>query len=1100
MIDELRRQTKGTVMNFLTALGQDSELYSNTSKGLEPLLQNHVVYLFANLNEVILVELDPRSSRSAELADEEPFNNEHPLWFSETSHRESPVWKLAVTCELFRIRLRRLSHHAPRIMGVLLTGCEVINHDGMLEIWEKLNVCVFDHMSGLNQLNFPVNSNPGLPVASFMSFVFEGDYSDANIKDAETKLRRDMEKTYGETNAIFNFDDDEFDLELDDFLNKHDNASEDFNGEDNEDYNIENDVHKQVSSFEDRLKKVIHDERQNEKCTMNNVSNITLNVSTGYQPSLYTDGSFFVTLIAERGSFFKLDSFRCYVYTKDYYAMCNSVECSEVKRSNGNRLTIDMRSFSIWLPGIYFLLLIDDCERIQRIDFTLDENLCVTVGERRDCLPCSQEDILISYVENKIIKWSQLKMYPGAAQLRQWVIRRMQLEAYNDFRHSLHGQMIGFSSNLLICKCNDDINERFLKIFYEMSAIKDHSFKFVDCSRLYDTSRPSPYETLNEELSSGSKLVLCLTNLSTMLNAGGKVIARKVLGLITDKSKDNILWMCGTRQELDTLLNLYPSFSNLFLKDNRLEQEPYSAFDLVQCFRRRLMQEFLYFSNEVRDAFARAIIKGYATNTLCSWSLENVNRHVVEEVRPHYLQRALSSILTEELTELSVDDLCLDRLTTSCTSFEECIRELDMMIGLDSVKASIRTIANNVRLLIERRRQGLKSSEDMVYHCVFTGNPGTGKTTIARMLGRIYHSLGLLSKGEVLEVDRTRLVGQYIGQTEDNMKIVLEEARGNVLFIDEAYTLFVDTGDRKDFGLRVIDSLMTVLTQPNPDMLIVFAGYPKEMEALLDTNPGLSSRFPFRFLFPDYNQEQLMEIARRLLSNDDYIMTSEAEKTFQEIIKETLQKNPKNFGNGRWIHHIVKHGIIPALANRVFATGSNDFQHVESIDVRVAYEKLVPLPVGKEQKPSHKRVVGFCSILLAAVMFFGGCQQKKGIDFQEEVLTKMTSSVSDSHVAILESMHVYLIVDAESALKASYEWKWARLTRAALDMAEKPVNLDRLDVLSFDVDKIYASPTTNSPSEANEAADVFAATVCCVCDKRASHCHEIALHYIHFFS
>lgn len=1080
MIDELRGQTKGTVMNFLRALGQDSELYSNSSKGLEPLLQNHDVYLFANLNEVLLVELDPRSSRSAELADEEPFNDERPLWFSESSHRESPVWLLAVTCELFRERLRRVSHHAPKVMGVLLTGCEVINHDDMQDIWKKINVIVFDHMSGLNQLKFPVNSDPGLPVATSMSFVFEGDYSDANIMDAEKKMRRDMEKTYGKSNAIFDFDDDEFDLDLGDFFNKYDNASDDCDEEDDDDYDMNDAVQTQQSSFEDRLKRVINNERQNENRTMNNVSNITLNVSTGgYQSSLYTDGSFTVTLIAEKGSYFKIDSFKCYIYsTKEFYAMCNSVEGCEVKRSKGSRLTIDMRSFSIWLPGSYFLLLVDDSDRILRLDFTLDEHLHATIGERIDCMPCSQEDILISYVENKIVKWSQLAMFPGAAQLRQWVIRRMQLEAYNNYRNSLHGQMIGFSSNLLIYKRNDDINERFLNMFYEMSAIKDHLFKFVDCTRLYDTSRPSPYETLNEELSSGSKLVICLTNLGTMLNAGGKVIVRKVLDLVLDKSKDNILWMCGTKVEMDALLNMYPSLNNLFLKDNRLEQEPYSAFDLVQCFRRRLTQEFLYFSDEVRDAFARAIIKGCATQALCSWSLKNVDRHVVEEVRPHYLQHALSTILSKELTELSVEDLCLDRLTTGCSSFEESMRELNMMIGLDSVKEGIRTMANNVRLLIERRRQGLKTSEDLVYHCVFTGNPGTGKTTVARMLGRIYHSLGLLSKGEVLEVDRARLVGQYIGQTEDNMKIILEEARGNVLFIDEAYTLFVGSDDRRDFGLRVIDSLMTVLTQPNPDMLIVFAGYPKEMEVLLDTNPGLSSRFPFRYQFPDYNQEQLMEIARHLLSNDDYIMTPEAETALQEIINETLQKNPKNFGNGRWIRDIVKHGIVPALANRVFAAGGNDFQHIEAIDVRVGYEKLMPKSIEQEQKPSHKRVTGFCSILLAVATLFGGCQQKQEIKFQEAVQTGMSCSASDSHVAVLDSMLVYLNVDAEPASKASYEWKWAGHTRIALGMAEEPVNLDSLDALSFEVDKIYAPLTASSPSEASEAAGVFAATAC----------------------
>ena len=494
-----------------------------------------------------------------------------------------------------------------------------------------------------------------------------------------------------------------------------------------------------------------------------------------------------------------------------------------------------------------------------------------------------------------------------------------------------------------------------------MSAIKNHYFKYVDCSRLYDASRPSPYEPLNEELSSVSKEVICLTNLGTLLNAGGKVIVRRVMDLVFDKKSDNILWMCGTRPEIDALLDMYPSIGALFLRGNRLEQEPYSAFDLIQAFRRRLMQEFLFIPDNVKDAFARAIIKGCANQLLSTWSLENIDRHVAEEVCPHYLQHALSTILSADISELSVDDLCLDRLTTGSSSLEESMRELNQMIGLDSVKEGIRTMANNARLFLERRRRGLNTSEDLVYHCVFTGNPGTGKTTVAKMLGRIYHALALLSKGDVVCVDRARIVGQYIGQTEDNMKVILEEARGNVLFIDEAYTLFVGGDDRKDFGLRVIDSLMTVLTQPNPDMLIVFAGYPMEMDTLLSSNPGLAGRFPYKYLFPDYTQEQLMEIARRLLDRDDYILTEEAETALLEIIKETLQKKPKNFSNARWISQFVKNGIIPALADRIFTAGSDDYQHIEVSDVRIAYEKLNPKPVEQEQKPSHKKVAGFCA-------------------------------------------------------------------------------------------------------------------------------------------
>ena len=189
------------------------------------------------------------------------------------------------------------------------------------------------------------------------------------------------------------------------------------------------------------------------------------------------------------------------------------------------------------------------------------------------------------------------------------------------------------------------------------------------------------------------------------------------------------------------------------------------------------------------------------------------------------------------------------------------------------------------------------------------------------------------------------------------MKNIFDEAKGNVLFIDEAYTLYDGSGDRKDFGARVIDSLLTTLSQPNPDMMVVFAGYQKEMEAMLNTNPGFAGRFPYRYQFDDYSADQLMEIARHLLERDEYILSDEVLEAMQDAIDLALSVKSPNFGNARWIDQFVNNGIIPAMADRIFTTGCDDFRRIETSDITQAFEKFKPKAT--ELKPTRHRVKGF---------------------------------------------------------------------------------------------------------------------------------------------
>ena len=647
------------------------------------------------------------------------------------------------------------------------------------------------------------------------------------------------------------------------------------------------------------------------------------------------------------------DRFRCFIFTDTYYPMCSSYKFSETY-CNGRELSYQISCSRIWLPGKYILLVRDKDQSLVRIDFQLDEHLHTEFSELMFIEDFSLEDVLTTLLRSDE-HWKYLTTRPGTVQMRQKMLERMQLECYNDLRVALGGGFIRSNQNLLICTRNKDLTEKDL-LHFRIDFSHSHSFEYVDCSTLYDAACNNPYEHLNETLMAiSSDDIVCLTNLSGLLSTGGKVIMRRLVEKVKDTTIWKPLWLCGTRQEILTLFDQFPSLKEFFTDDSWVEHGPYDAFDMIQAFFQMMQDENLTPSLAVMDQVSRAIIEGYRQGRLVSWTLSDLRHIITDNIRPRYLKRAMMENDFEVLPIVSSEDVDMSLFTGSADTLADCLGELNKMVGLDQVKQGIATLANNTRFFLERRRRGLPTSGNVAYHAIFTGNPGTGKTTVARMLGRIYHSLGLLSKGEVMAVDRTRLVGRYIGETEENMKAVLEEARGNVLFIDEAYNLYDGSGDRKDFGARVIDSLLTVLSQPDPDMMVIFAGYEKEMDAMLNTNPGLMGRFPYKYRFSDYSPEQLMEIALRLLERDAYLLTDEAEAALKDCIAQTYKSRTTNFGNARWMEQFVRNGIIPAMADRLAATPSDDYQHIDASDVRKAYEKFNPKAT--ELKPRQK--VGF---------------------------------------------------------------------------------------------------------------------------------------------